>query len=817
VTALAGPSGDPDRPLDAAAAPAGWILDRITDGALVIGADLGLRDADARWAALTGQDHDDALGPGWLGMVDAAGREDFAVALADAFARGEGVHGRLRLRARDERTRWIEFIGAPPVADDEHGTPVMVARFRDVTDEAEADRRAEELTRVLEASTDLVAILDAGGRRVHWANDAMAHFLGTDPVGTDFTIAVEARWRDRFIAASRAAAAHHATWQGELLLQGGDGSLVPVSALFVAHRGDDGGVESISLVARDITPLRDAEARVQATESRLAALVEHASDIVVVIRRDGRVTYASPAFLRVLGHAPGDLDDRDIIELVHPDDADSARSSARSVVHEPGAAAAFVVRVRHAEGTWRHLEIVATNLLDNHAVAGIVLNARDVTDRVEAAALLRERAYHDDLTGLPNRALMLQRLRDSLRSARDKRLLVGVLFLDLDRFKVVNDSLGHAAGDELLREVARRIGEQVRPGDTVARLGGDEFVVIINDMARRSDAAHAARRLRRAIAEPIQLGHDTAVVTASVGIAVAEGEESPDDLLRDSDTALYRAKERGRDRAHVFDDHLREHVVRRLSVEQQLRRSLDAGHIELHYQPVVRLPDRRVVGAEALVRLRDDNGDLMMPGHFIAVAEDAGLIGRLGADVLARALVEAAAWTRRGDEIVSVGVNVSARQLTDSNFPHLVAEHLERSGLSPTHLYLELTESSLVDANPLTERSLRQISAMGVGLALDDFGTGFSSLAYLKRFPIDLVKIDRTFTDGLGVEDNDTAIVKATIALSHSLGIRVVAEGVETPEQLEMLTELGCDLVQGYHTGRPMPSVDFDARLVEQP
>jgi diguanylate cyclase (GGDEF)-like protein len=391
--------------------------------------------------------------------------------------------------------------------------------------------------------------------------------------------------------------------------------------------------------------------------------------------------------------------------------------------------------------------------------------------------------------------------------------MVGVLFLDLDRFKVVNDSLGHGAGDDLLREAGRRLAQIVRPGDTVARLGGDEFVVLIGDMVRTTDALAAAERVRTALARPMLLGSESAVITTSVGIAIAHGQEAPADLLRDADTALYRAKDQGRDRAELFDDHLRAQAIRRHSVEQDLRSALEDGRIEVHFQPIVRVADGTVTGAEALARIRGEAGDLLMPDQFIDIAEDSGLISELGSQVLALALNRLASWGARGGATLSIAVNVSARQLADPAFPVLVGDELAANGLDPGQVALEFTESALIAANPVTERVLGDLTSLGVRIGLDDFGTGFSSLAYLKRFPIDFVKIDRSFVAGLGTDDDDTAIVTGTVALAHGLGLQVIAEGVETQAQLQRLQQLRCDLAQGYHFSEPVTDAEFDRFL----
>ncbi len=800
------------------------------------------------WTSSTGQDAADALGDGWAAAIDPDGREEFLVDLLRSLADGTALQGRLRLLSGDGEVRWVDLSTVP--LPDGAGALLTVV---DVSDEMDEARRAHELTRVLEATPDPVAILDPSGELVVWANDAVER-LGLVPPAAAAEAPVRLLdlldgWSQaRYATTALPAVRSEGTWRGELRLVGSTGT-VPVSAVLVAHRDRDGEVDAISLMARDLTDLHAAQERVEASEVRLAALVEHASDLVCVIGEDGRVVYASPAVARILGREAHALEGVAVAELVHPDDLADLGDVAVDVLARPGMSPAAETRVAHAEGGWRHMEVVATNLLGNPAVAGVVVNARDVTERVEVAAQLEERAYHDELTGLPNRALLLDRLQDALHRAARHDRMVGVLFLDLDRFKVVNDSLGHGAGDDLLREAARRLERTIRPGDLVARLGGDEFVVVIADMVRTTDALAAAERVRTALARPLELGGDPTVMSASVGIAVAHGTETPADLLRDADTAMYRAKEGGRDRAEVFGAHLRARAVRRHSVEQELRAALDEDRIEVHFQPVVRLADSAVVGAEALARIRGTSGELLQPVEFIDVAEDTGLIADLGARVLTIAVTRLAAWdgaawdgAARGGEIsdgtagggsgpeLTVAVNVSARQLSDPMFPRLVASTVADNGVEPHQVALEFTESALIAANPVTESVLGDLTALGVRMGLDDFGTGFSSLAYLKRFPIDFLKVDRSFVAGLrsGEADrdpgdpvatgddawaDDTAIVTGTIALAHSLGLRVVAEGVETEEQLRILRRLRCDEAQGFHFSEPVTDAEFDRFL----
>ncbi|NNC78998.1 MAG: EAL domain-containing protein [Acidimicrobiales bacterium] len=780
-------------------------------GMAQLDSDLSVVHINHRWTEITGQPIEAAAGQGWLDVVDVDGRDDFVDALSHALERSEGLRGRLRVRTPSGALRWIEVSTTPL---DSPGGALL--SFEDTTEGQDAVRRADELSRVLEATRDLVAILGADGTNLVWLNEMFGEFLPEAALEQPFVTFLDDYSEATYVSTALPAVRDSGTWKGELTIVRNDGTTVPMAVMLVAHLDDSDQTEAISLVARDLSDLRAAQARVADSETRMAALVQHATDLAVLVDRTGTVVYASPAVERVLGHPPGTLDGIDVLELVHPDDLTLAYDTIATVLDTEGESRTVQLRIAHGDASYRHLDIIANNMLDNTAVEGIVLNAKDVTDQVEAAAQLAAHTYRDDLTGLPNRTLLLERMRESLRRARERRLLVGVLFLDLDRFNVVNESLGHAAGDDLLNEVASRIEGVIRPGDTVARLGGDEFAVIVGDMLRRGDAVVAARRIRKAVTQPISIGSDHTVVTTSIGIAIADGSEEPEDLLRDADTALRRAKDKGRDVAVVFDDHLRDQAVRRLEVENKLRSAIERDALEVHFQPVLNARTGKLAGAEALVRIRDEDGTLVMPGEFIDIAEDSGLIAILGHQVLVKSIRQAALWTRQhvpGQEPMSVAVNVSARQLNDPSYPEQIRAELETAGLAPTQLSLELTESALIDGNPVTEQSLQQLHDLGVHIGLDDFGTGFSSLAYLKRFPISFLKVDRSFVNGLGTDEDDSAIVRATIALAHGLNLRVVAEGVETEDQLALLRGLDCNLVQGFLFSKPVPAEDFQSFL----
>ncbi len=417
-------------------------------------------------------------------------------------------------------------------------------------------------------------------------------------------------------------------------------------------------------------------------------------------------------------------------------------------------------------------------------------------------------ATHDPLTGLPNRTLVLDRLQQALARVGRSGVPTAVLFIDLDRFKVVNDSLGHATGDEALILISQRLRAAVRTPDTVGRLAGDEFVVICEE-TDCGEAFAVAERIARAVAEPLLLAGGEAVVTASIGIVHGDIGAVAEEMLRDSDVAMYRAKERGRSRIEIFDHAMRQRMLDRLEMERDLRTAIASEQLRLHYQPIVRLADGEVVAVEALLRWERPGRGPVGPVEFIPVAEESGLILPLGQWVLGEACTQLAAWRAGGRPALRVSVNLSARQFGDPDLVQVVAGALAAAGLSGDALCLEITESVLMEEAEATVETLRALKALGVRLSVDDFGTGYSSLGYLKRFPVDVLKVDRSFVNGLADDPEDEAIVAAVIGLAQALKLEVVAEGVETPDQLRKLRELGCDAVQGYLCGRPCPPGDL--------
>jgi diguanylate cyclase (GGDEF)-like protein/PAS domain S-box-containing protein len=444
--------------------------------------------------------------------------------------------------------------------------------------------------------------------------------------------------------------------------------------------------------------------------------------------------------------------------------------------------------------------------------------ANVLADALERQAIdddIRHRALHDRLTDLPNRVLFMDRLEQGLARLRRRRSLAAVLFLDFDHFKVINDSLGHHVGDELLTAVAPRLRHALRASDTVAHLGGDEFAILLEDIEGEEDAVEMAQRVAALFAQPFVIAGGEHFVSASVGIALARGGESAMELVRDADAAMYRAKERGRARYEVFDAATRGRVLARLRVENDLRRALDREEFSLHYQPLVSLADRGVVGVEALIRWHHPERGLVSPAEFVPVAEQNGLIEPIGRWVLERACGQAAMWhaARPDARPLEIAVNLSAVQLASPGLVDTVTDVLAASGLPADLLCLEITETAMLRDPEVTGEVLRALGALGVRMALDDFGTGYSSLSYLPHLPLDTLKIDRSFVDGLGSEAHDTAIVEAIIAMARALSLGVVAEGVETERQAQELARLGCERAQGYYFARPMPASEIPARL----
>lgn len=564
---------------------------------------------------------------------------------------------------------------------------------------------------------------------------------------------------------------------------------------------------------QDVTPFKLAE-------DRFRGLLESAPDGMVILDEDGRVVLVNSQTERLFGYPRAELIGNSVDMLVpeqimgsHPQRRDAFRRDPQPRSLGMGAD----LFARRKDGTEFPVEISLSPL---ETEDGVLLSAavRDVTERKQAADALAYQASHDPLTGLPNRALFTDRLEHALARARRAQSKLAVLFIDLDDFKMVNDTLGHDAGDQLLRALTPRLNSALRPGDTVARFGGDEFVVLCEDLAEESDAIHIAERISAACSRPLPLEGREQGVSMSAGVVIVEGgETTPDDVLHDADAAMYRAKAIGKGRVEVFDERMRARLLERVAIEADLRRALEQDELRLLYQPVVSLSSGRIVGVESLLRWQHPERGLLEPGSFLRAAESGGLVSAIGKWVIDEACQQAATWRAQYPERapLRVAVNLSARQVARREITHAVAHALSASFLDADLLELEVTEGALLEEHVGCTRALRELKLLGVRLVLDDFGTGYSSLNHLKRFAIDGLKIDRSFVEGLAPNSDDEATVKAVLGMAEALGVRVTAEGVETPDQLARLRSHGCAFAQGYLFSPPVTADELGSLLSE--
>jgi diguanylate cyclase (GGDEF)-like protein/PAS domain S-box-containing protein len=560
--------------------------------------------------------------------------------------------------------------------------------------------------------------------------------------------------------------------------------------------------------------VRDRTAALSASEERFRSLVQNSSDLIAVIDPQMTLAHASESVERFLGRTSGDATGGSFLRFVHEEDRPKFQASLAEALNLPRSPVAVECRVVGRNGAWSNLEIVMTNLLNEPSVNGIVVNAHDVTERKRLEDQLSHQAFHDPLTGLANRALFHDRVEHALRRSFRLKEPLAVLFLDLDGFKAVNDSAGHAAGDALLTEFASRLTAWARPGDTVARLGGDEFAVLLEGLIEPREAESFAIRVIERSRDEYVIDGRRMFVGLSIGIGVrTDTDDSAQVLLRNADVAMYIAKARGKGRYEVFSPDMHAPILARLEIETELRTAIEHGDLRVHYQPIVEFSSERVVALEALVRWEHPERGLIPPDEFVPVAEQSGLIHRMGEFVLDEACRALRSLQPSPEGPIHVTVNLSAAQFESPELPQIVAAALRRSELAPELLVLEITETTVMSDTELTVQRLKALKKLGVRLAIDDFGTGYSSLSYLRRFPVDILKIDRSFVRNIDGSAEESALAQAILKLAQTFKLDAVAEGIERHEQLDALTQMGCRFGQGFYFSKPRPLDDIKPLL----
>jgi diguanylate cyclase (GGDEF)-like protein/PAS domain S-box-containing protein len=577
-------------------------------------------------------------------------------------------------------------------------------------------------------------------------------------------------------------------------------------------------------VVRDISAAKHAELALRESEERYALAARGANDGLWEWDLRSNQAHFSPRWKAMLGYAEEEIGTAlaEWIDRVHPDDRE--RLEARLAAHHRRLISHFEheYRIRHKDGSYRWMLCRGLAVWNETGRAMRMAGSQtDVTDRRQFEQQLIHDALHDVLTGLPNRALFVDRLSHALsRMRRNPSYHFAVLFLDLDRFKLINDGLGHAIGDELLITIARRLEQCLRPGDTAARLGGDEFTVLLDDVHDERIVREIADRAQQALSAPIQLGDQEVFTTASIGILLSSADyESAADMIRDADTAMYRAKLAGKACAVLFDPAMHAQIMSHLHIEADLRWAIERDELRIHYQPIIALETGQIAGIEALVRWQHPQRGLLLPAAFLDVAEDSGLIVPLSWWVLRQACRQLRAWQQHipGAQSLWVSVNLSAKQLAQSNVVALIRDILESTGLAPSSLKLEITEHTLVEHGDITTRVANQIREIGIQLCIDDFGTGYSSLSYLHQLPVDVLKIDRSFISQMGQGGDRNEIVRTILGLARTLGMKAVAEGTETVQQADELRRLACDFSQGWLFSKALTAADMEAMMSALP
>jgi len=683
-------------------------------------------------------------------------------------------------------------------------------------------QHAEALDRLGESERHLrEAELVAGMGSFEWSvgsdeivwSDQLARIYGYEPEGyprtlEGFMTRVHPDDRDNIRKNIQNALASGTSWtMDERIIRADTAEMRVLSSRVKAMRNARNEIVRLCGICHDVTEQRRAEEALVTSETRFRRVFDDAPTGMVLIERQGDdfvITHANEAMAYLLGYAVSELSRMPLSHIVDSSDGPLLQALLSRAVFERGTPAHLEIRLRAKDDESISVLCAASRIGEEAPGSALILHLEDLTLSKRVEQQLRHRALYDPLTGLPNRDLLLDRLNGALARSGLSRASVGVLFLNLDNFKIVNDTIGYAAGNEMLRAMANRMVSVAGGADTTARVGGDEFVILCENVESEEELTSLARQVASELATPISIGGREFITTASIGVALGGQGELPEQLLRDADLAMFHAKKRGKSAVEIFDEGLRRRAIGRVEVERDLRRALKAGEIVPYYQPIVELRTGAIGGFEALARWIHPDRGVLLPGEFLSIAEEAHLIGALGEAMLAQACRQLAIWEKQSPKL-TMAVNVSLLQL-DSGFTTVVDNVIRAYSVAPRAVLAEITESVFLDMHESAATNLNALAGLGVRLGIDDFGTGYSSLLYLKRFPVQFLKIDRSFVNGLPGNKEDAAIVKAIVLLGRSLELETIAEGVETVDQLELLRSLGCTYAQGYFIAEPKPA-----------
>jgi diguanylate cyclase (GGDEF)-like protein/PAS domain S-box-containing protein len=774
-----------------------------------------------RWLEFTGRSLEQELGFGWAEGVHPEDVDSCLKTFDKNFEGREEFSMRYRLCRHDGKYRWMMDNGSPIYLPD--GTFAgYIGTCMDVSDSMMEMSALEHENYLFRSITDNVTVglffMDKHGRCtfMNAAGQAMVGYTLDELRGKSLHEVMHHTHPDGMpfpkdqCEIDRSLAEMVPVKDIETHYTRKDGSFLPVS-VSASPIINNQQVVGMVMEIRDMSQEKNSQALLKKSDERFRALIEKSSDVVALIDTRGDVHYVSPSVRRVLGYDATEYLVANSFDYVHPADLNYVMEEFEKLLAHPSDSSIAEMRVRHADGAWRWIETLSTNLLRDPNVGGIVVNFRDVTERKNAEEKAKYQYYHDSLTDLPNRNYFTEQLGHLVASG--KKQLFGVVIIDLDRFKMINESLGHTVGDRMIQEVSLRLNNALEDSDILARLGGDEYGIILNNITREEEIGQVCSKILDCLKPAFKFENHDLFITPSIGITVYPYDGvDVSTLLKNADSALYRAKEIGRNNFQYYNPSMNATTFQQLAMENTLRRALENKEFLVYYQPQINVQTGKIVQVEALIRWMHPDLGLTFPDEFIPIAETTGLIQPIGEWVLRTACQDVKKWRDMGHDL-NLAVNLSVRQLKQKHLIRNVRRILSEVNFDPRQLELEITENVLVDNSHAVYNTLVQLKKDGIMFAIDDFNTGYSSLNYLKRFPIDILKLDKSFVKGIPLKDKDTAIANAIINLSRSLGMIVIAEGVERPDQLQFLKERGCDKAQGYLFSPPVTADELLALL----